>query len=171
MRRIAALALAGTLLVGLSSPASSHDHRIPKVVLHSGGETQIGNYVSESWTRPSGRFCLFEHGDGFGGYPKAIGYRPGDEVFFRLNKKQRPDEVKILSHRAVKNGYATGRGVRLKVRLKRFRIKGKAAGWDAYFVPRSTRHNYLDFHVSWRDREGCGGSQSINRGFHLRTIS
>lgn len=111
---------------------------------------------------------MSEHADGFPSYrPRVlvqhVHSRPG--VFFR--KDQRPHGVSLYRYRRLREGAPVGEARRVDVDLRARRQDGEIVGWAARFRATVRERRFYDMEASWRDEQGCLGSQSVTTSFRL----
>lgn len=162
-----AMALVGVALVA-QTPASAHDHRVPKTVLMKGKqELQTGRKVIEySWTRPAGGgLCVTEQAVLGLGFRAADTVAAGSKLRVRIHKSQRPRSFTL--ERVKRNGTPIRQ---MNIRLKPVVRSGTTVAWDAVFrVNRPGTDYRLLSEGHWRDRQGCKADQFAFWSFHVKT--
>lgn len=157
-------------LMASAAPAAAHDHRRPKVMLRSHGETQRGQPWSSQWTRGDGKHCVSGIGDGIPNYRrKAMVWNPKNPLHLYFYKRQKPDRVKVRMHRRLDDDdFPTGRGRLARIGLRHKTLDNGRRIWIADFLGPDRRRLYLSARAVWQDVEGCGGPQSLDMDFHIR---
>lgn len=157
-------------LVVSAAPVSAHDHRRPKVILRSHGESQTGRPWTWTWSRATGGGCSIVHTDGESNYRRrAMAWNPNNPLHLYLYKRQEPERVKVRTYRRLgDDGFPVGNGRRAQLHLRRKVLDNGRRIWIADFNAPDRRRLYLDARAVWRDVEGCGGAQSLDMVFHIR---
>jgi hypothetical protein len=148
------VALSGVLLA--QTPASAHDHRVPRTALMEGKqELQVGRKVDEySWTTTAGGgACVRADAILDFRFPRGVPtVEPESKLRVRIHKAQKPRSFEIME--TDESGQATGEvGIRLKPVVR----DDRTVAWDAGFrLNRPDAEYRLKAAGLWRDREGCG---------------
>jgi hypothetical protein len=176
MQRGSLTSLVGLVALGaLVAPASARPDRPPKVALRAGKLEIPGAPWTYSWSSgPTGHGrCSAVIADGIPVYDRtplrvAKGVRRARIVFARA---RRPRRVIVRAHHHLgADGYPSGDGHRLPIRLRASRRSGEVRSWRAIIPLRPARRYYLDLHVAYRGRGRCGaGGGSMDLAFSLRT--
>ena len=157
-------------LGGSIQPALAHDHFPPDARIMAAGGRQRGLDYSVSWSRPSGPGeCVTTDGDGDQVFPPGLAVPPGRvKGELLLTKRHRPQRLKLIGWEEVdEQGHAVGRGTVIDYDLGAKRRRGRVVSRVASFAVTVTDELYLAAGASWRDRDGCGGTQSVAWTFHL----
>jgi hypothetical protein len=173
MRRAWFAVLAVLLILAAlgASPVSADDHRVPRVVLRTGGDSQRGMEGTTTWAGSSEPgLCWVGHGDAIWDFPRALEVRAG-VVGARVViwKRHRPEHLSFRWWpRVDRNEVPRGRGIEVVYELHPRRQDGKIVAWVARLELTVRRHVYLQMTGAWDDREGCGVQQEAEWRFHLR---
>lgn len=170
-------ALLVVIFLALVPAALGHDHSAPRVDLAVAGKIQRGQLHHATWDSGDGQTCVSFHTDGTGEYPAGLAVERGrHRVRVRFFKEQRPTDVAIGLRYSDIGGRTppSGEARRPRYSLTRATRDGQTI-WRATFRVRlrqiAYRHAYIHVEARWRDEQGCGGRQEINRHFHLKVAS
>lgn len=166
---VPALATALAVAIG-AGVAVGDDHRPPRAELRGGGESRNLHPWSLTWARPSGENgCVITNADGFPSYrPRLLldHLHSKPRVFFR--KRQRPRGVRLREYRRLgDDGAPRGSGRRVDVDLLKRSRGGETKGWAVRFRATVPDRRFYELSARWRDRQGCGGAQSLATSFRL----
>jgi hypothetical protein len=152
-----------------SATAAAHDHRIPTATIHGNSDFRRGRLFQWEWIYPADRGrCVTSAADGplrFRGSPLAVGVG-ARRVNVKFHKRQRPKgNVDIASWSTVDpDGFPVGDPTYLPSKIFS-RGAGAQRRWLARFTVRAPKDAYLAVTARWRDRDGCGGTQSASWRF------
>lgn len=164
------IVLTALTVAASAAPALAHDHRRPKVVLRSHGETQRAQVWSYGWTRQDGKFCASVVSDGIPNYRRrAMAWNPDNPLHLYFYKRQEPEKVRVRTYRRLDDdGFPAGNGRRARVTLRRKVLDSGRRIWIGDFTAPDRRRLYIDALAAWEDVEGCGGTQYLDMAFHIR---
>ncbi|MEA2460811.1 MAG: hypothetical protein QOH90_988 [Actinomycetota bacterium] len=167
-RVVAAATFLVTLLAGGSPAAVAHDHRVPKAVLFTGSDRQVGREAGSTWIWWDGHYCVNQISDAAGIFQKDSALlKPEAKIRIRLAKAQRPEQLEIRAWRRVHDGRAVGAGSPVDYVLKTHLHRGRKV-WVASFTPDVRSDYFLKVDGFWPDHSRCGGMQSASWQFHVR---
>lgn len=153
----------------IPAAAVAHDHRVPRTVLRSPGDRQVGRPWTYGWESMDGEFCQSVIADGIPNYQrKPMTWRPHRKIHLRLFKRQEPARLVIRMYRQLGEFGPAGKARRADYRLRRVHRDDRRFWIAGFFGRRKARHLYLAVHVEYEDVDGCGGPQWMKLAFHLR---
>lgn len=171
MRGVHCVALVSAIVLGMvalacltATPAGAHDHRPPKPELRVAGETQRGLRYHTDWTeRVGANRCAGQTSTGPNAFPGPVPVPLGNvRARIVLNNQYKPKAFKVTAWEELDQaGTPADGGTRLRTRLKPRHRQHRVVGWIAVMrLAVQDDDLYLSASGRWRDREGCGGSQT-----------
>jgi hypothetical protein len=163
--------LSAVTLAIAPAPALAHDHEPPRVDLKIDGRVTKGVTLGYNWERPTGNpgECVSTIADASGMYGPPLHVLGGTHTGqVRLFKQQRPKRLSLYAWSALDaDGYPIAPYRRVPLKLRAVRRSGVIRAWRATFRVDIDLDLPLELNAEWRDVEGCGGRESLGRGFHL----
>jgi hypothetical protein len=168
-RAAVAAAVLGSMLS--TTPADAHDHRPPRAVLRHGGLQQEGRLVRLHWSSSiEDGGCVSSLVLADVEYPER-GLPVGEGRFratLRLSSPERPAELAVVAREGRgDDGRTLGRRRDVRINLRPRRPNDRVIGWTAVLRSRVRQDLYLKITGTWKDREGCLGSQRATWAFHV----
>ena len=154
MRKLIAIVVSATLLLGVQAAAAGSDvnrKRPPEISLRHQGEvvqrarpfTFCWSYANDDNTGTG--MCA----DGFPRYPRAALVEASDRLVLRIHYPAKPEAWFLRAYRAIIRhehyDEPVGEAQRIPFKMRPYRVDGKVRAWNLIFrVEEPNRHYYLD---------------------------
>jgi hypothetical protein len=165
---------ASATIVVLAAVASAHDHRPPKTVLSIEEQRQQGRLRSSVWESRDGDYCVSQAIDGIPTFRRPLHAAEGSyRAKLRVRKSHKHRLFSLRAYTEFNRlGSPEGDGTPIPFELRRSPPEGEARAWVARFdlsLSKAEPRLLIDAFGRWRDLDGCGGGQTGNWTFSLRT--